>query len=113
MEYKRQSNGFLTFLEHYWFLVVGLSAALMALLLNFFSRLTGKPWIWCYALALFVAGIAVSLLFYAKLPLYRQRRFFTVGSDALPPRNRIFYRWGYRCAAFAVALLLCLWLSKP
>ena len=113
MDTHRQSNGLQTFLEHYWFLTIGVSAVLASLVLGFFSRLTGTPWIWCYAVALLFAGIGVSLIFFAKLPLYRERRFFTFGSRALPEGRRVFYRWGYRCAIFAVALLLCLLLSRP
>ena len=113
MDTRRQSNGWLTFLEHYWFLVVGVSAVLASVVLSFFSRLTGTPWIWYYAVGLFVAAVGVAFLFYSKLPLYRQRQFFTFGSAALPESRRSFYRWGYRCVIFAVALLLCLLLSRP
>ena len=113
MDTHRQNNGLQTFLEHYWFLVISVSALVATAVLSFFSRLTGTPWIWCYVVALFAAGVGVSLIFYSKLPLYRQRRFFTFGSSALPESRRAFYRWGYRCAIFAVALLLCLLLSRP
>lgn len=113
MDTHRQSNGLQTFLEHYWFLTIGVSALIATVVLSFFSRLTGMPWIWCYAVALVVAALGVSLIFYSKLPLYRERRFFTFGSRALPESRRVFYRWGYRCAIFAVALLLCLLLSRP
>jgi hypothetical protein len=113
MDTHRQHNGLLTFVEHYWFLGISLSALFATLVLSFFSRLTGMPWIWCYAIALVVAGVGLSLIFYSKLPLYRQRRFFTFGGGALPESRRVFYRWGYRCAIFAIALFLCLLLSKP
>ena len=113
MDTHPQSNGWQTFLEHYWFLAMAIFAVLASQLLSFFSRLTGTPWIWCYGGGLFVAGVGVTLIGYSKLPLYRQRRFFTFGSGALPESRRPFYRWGYRCAALAVALLLCLLLSRP
>jgi hypothetical protein len=113
MDTHRQSNGLQTFLEHYWFLVIAISALVASQLLSFFTRLTGTPWIWCYGVGLFVATVGVALIFYSKLPLYRQRRFFTFGSAALPESRRSFYRWGYRCVIFAVALLLCLLLSRP
>jgi hypothetical protein len=90
--------------------VVGI---LTSQLLFFFSRLTGTRWIWCYGIGLAVAAVGVSLIFYGKLPVYRQRRFFTFGSRALPESRRPFYRWGYRCVTFAVALLSCLLLSRP
>jgi hypothetical protein len=110
MEYHRNSNGLVTFLEHWWFLSVAVIALLTSQLLAF---LTGPRWVWSYAVALVVAAIGVSLIFYAKIPLYQQRRFFTFGSGALPEGRRRFYRWGYRCVIFAVALLLCLLLSRP
>ena len=113
MEHRKQSNGLQTFLEHWWFAPIAVVAIVASQILTFFSRLTGTPWIWCYAISLAVAGVGVSLVFYAKLPLYRQRRFLTFGSRALPESSRSFYRWGYRCILFAVALLLCLFLSRP
>ena len=113
MDYQRNSNGLVTFLEHWWFLVVAVIAVLASKALVFFTRLTGTTWIWCYGTALFVAAIGVALIFYAKLPLYRQRRFFTFGSSALPESRRFSYRWGYRCVLFAVVLLLCLLLARP
>jgi len=113
MEHRSQSNGWQTFLEHWWFVLMAVTAVLTMQVLEFFTRLTGTPWIWCYSIGLVVAAVGVSLIFYAKLPLYRQRRFLTFGSRALPESSRPFYRWGYRCVLFAVALLLCLFLSRP
>ena len=113
MDYQRQTNGWLTFFEHWWFLVVGLVVLITAKVITLFARLTGTPWIWFYGIGLAAATVGVTLIFYAKLPLYRQRRFFTFGSRALPEGRRAFYRWGYGCVIFAVALLLCLLLSRP
>ena len=113
MDYQRQNNGLVTFLEHGWFLPLAVFAFLGSQVLSFFTRLSGTSWIWCYGIGLIVAAVGVALIFYAKLPLYQQRRFFTFGSRALPEGRRSFYRWGYRCVTFAVALLLCLLLSKP
>ena len=109
----RQSNGLRTFLEHWGLLLPAVVALIASQVLAFFAQLTGRPWIWCYSIAVFAGVVAVGLLFYAKLPLYRQRQFFTFGSAALPESRRSFYRWGYRCLIFAVALLLCLLLSRP
>jgi len=113
MDYQRRSNGLGTFLEHWWFPLVAVVGLLTSQLLTFFTGLTGARWVWFYAIGLAIGAVGVSLIFYAKVPLYRQRRFFTFGSGALPERRRHYYRWGYRCVIFAVALLLCLLLSKP
>jgi hypothetical protein len=112
MDYDRRSNGLLTFLEHWWFFFVVVVALLTSQLLMFFTQLTGARWIWCYGIGLTMGALGVFLVFYAKIPLYRQRRFFTFGSSALPQSRRASYRWGYRCVIFAVALLLCLLLSR-
>lgn len=113
MDYQRQSNGLVTFLEHWWFFVVAGLALAGSQALAFFTRLTGTAWVWCYAIGLAVAAVGVALIFYAKLPLYAEGRFFTFGSRALPESRRGYYRWGYRCVLFAVALLLFLLLSRP
>src|SRR5665213_1101103 len=108
MEYRSNSYGLKTFLEHWPFLPVAVVAILTTMILDFFTRLSGTPWIWCYGIGLAVAAVGISLIFYAKLPLYRQRRFLPSGSRALPENSRSYYRWGYRCVLFAVVLLLCL-----
>jgi hypothetical protein len=79
---------------------------------NFFTRITGLPWIYCYLIGIGVAALGAGLIFYAKLPLYRERRFFTFGPRALPEQRRPFYRWGYPCAVFGALLLACLRLSR-
>jgi hypothetical protein len=112
MEYRSKDNGSLTFLEHWGILVIVVVACIAGEVLNFFMGLSGAAWIWCYGIGLAVAVVGVSLIFYAKLPLYRQRRFLTFGSRALPENRRSYYRWGYHCVLFAVALLLCLFLSR-
>jgi hypothetical protein len=101
-----------------WIAVWGpFSIALIAIvtshLLDLFTDLSAMRWLWWYAIALAVSIFGASLILYAKIPLYRQRRFFTFGNGALPASRRAFYRWGYRCVTFAVALLLCLLLSRP
>jgi hypothetical protein len=113
MEYRSNSNGLKTFLEHWPLLPFALVVILTTMILDFFTRLTGTPWIWCYGIGLGVAAVGISLIFYAKLPLYRQRHFLIFGSRALPESSRPFYRWGYRCVLFAIALLVCLFLSRP
>jgi hypothetical protein len=93
-------------------LVIAFVVIASSQVMAFFTRLTGMPWIWCYLVSLGIAALGASLIFYAKLPLYRDRSFFTFGSQALPEERRPFYRWGYRCAILAALLLACLLLSK-
>lgn len=92
--------------------VIALIAIGSSLILNFFARLTGLPWLCSYFIGLAIALCGASLIFYAKLPLYRMRRFFTFGSHALPEQRRPFYRWGYCCAILGILLLVCLLLSR-
>jgi hypothetical protein len=93
-------------------IVIAVFSMVTSWLLTFFSGLTGAPWIWGYMGAVCVALVGVGFLFYAKLPLYRERRFFTFGPGPLPQQRRSAYWWGYRCAIFAVILFACLALSK-
>ena len=48
-----------------------------ALVASWFLSLHGTPWLWAAAISFGTAMIGAALLFVAKLPLYRQRRFFT------------------------------------
>jgi len=91
--------------------VLLLILAVTNFILSLFTNLTGTPWIYCYFSGLAIAITGASLIFYAKLPLYRQRRFFTFGPRALPIQRRPFYRWGYRCAIIGIIMLACLLLS--
>lgn len=113
MDYQRKRNGFLTFLEHWWFLSIAITGIVGSQFLAFFTRLTGTPWLWCYAVGLAVASVGIALIFYAKVPLYRRLQFFNFGGAALPENRRVFYHWGYRCIIFAAVLLLCLLASEP
>jgi len=57
-----------------------------------------------------VIGIAIGtvLLFLARLPLYRQRRFLTFGPKELDERHRRVYWWAYRFIGASVLLLVVL-----
>lgn len=113
MDYDRRNNGLLTFLEHWWLILSAIVVLLTLQVLNFFMKLTGESWLWCYATALCVAGLGVALIFHSKLPLYRQRRFLTFSSRAVPENRRPYYRWGYLCVILATALFLGLFLARP
>jgi hypothetical protein len=113
MEYRKQSNGLQTFLEYGWFASIAVVAIVATWVLDFFTELSGTPWI-CF----FVASFALlvfggGLIGYAKFPVYRSGRFFTFGIKSVPWHLAGYYRWGWRVFLFGVALSLCLLLPRP
>jgi bacteriorhodopsin len=61
--------------------------------------------------AVVVAFLGVVLLFIARLPLYGQRRFFTLGAGLLDERHRRIYRWAYRFIGTGALVLVLLHLT--
>jgi len=88
--------------------IVPLIAALLTgmLLDPLFQAWSGDPTM--LYLAVVLAGIGIVLLFFARLPLYRQRRFFSIGSGALDPKHRRLYRWAYGFIGSGTILLALL-----
>jgi hypothetical protein len=76
-------------------------------------RLSGTPWVWFFLASFAFMILGGGLIAYAKLPVYRNGRFFTFGLNSVPESLRGFYRWGWRVFLFGVVLSLCLLLSKP
>ena len=95
-------------------LVLGVVPLISGLLagtgLSVINALRSGQW-WVPALALVVAGMGIVLLFAAKLPLYRQRRFFTFGPRSLDERHRRLYQLGYRFIAVGLLLMVCVLLA--
>ena len=58
--------------------------------------------------ALALGGIGTVLLFLARLPLYRERRFLALGPSALDARHRRLYWWAWCFIAASIALLALL-----
>ena len=96
-----------------WLLFFALQASpLIALLITPFvlwfvlgTRQGDPTFAW---IALVLAATGVILLFIARLPLYRQGRYFTFGSKALPERHRKVYRVAYCFIGASVVILLAL-----
>ena len=88
-------------------LVGVLSAMLLPLVFN--ARNSGDSTLLYTASALGAVGIV--LLAFARMPLYRERRFFTFGPRALDEGHRRLYRWAYRFIGVSVLLLLLLLLA--
>jgi hypothetical protein len=68
------------------------------------------------ALNLFYSGLGIGslgivLLFFARLPLYRQRRFLTFGPRELPAFHRKLYWLAYLFVVASVLLLAVVWLK--
>ena len=88
----------------------GIPIVIVALITSWLFSLRGWPWVAAYCCALLIAIVGASYLFRAKLPLYRQHRFLTFGSQHLPPASLPLYRLGCRLSiagiSFAVLLLI-------
>jgi hypothetical protein len=85
--------------------LIGLPFAMFLPALSFArnGHLVGVFWT-----ALTVAGVGVGLLFWARLPLYRQGKYFGFGSRALPPSSVPIYRAAYVLLIPSILFLLLL-----
>ncbi|UCD49953.1 MAG: hypothetical protein JSW27_20790 [Phycisphaerales bacterium] len=96
-----------------WWFLLGLQVAIPALVtvaaplltLLFRARQGDFTLVW---IALAAALVGVVLLFFAKVPLYRQGRYFTFGSRALPKPQRRTYRLAYVFIGASLLLMLML-----
>jgi hypothetical protein len=70
--------------------------------------LRGWLWVAAYSCALLIAAVGAGYLFRARLPLYRQHRFFTLGSRHLPPASLPLYRRGWRLSIAGMLLAVLL-----
>jgi hypothetical protein len=113
MDYRKQSNGWLTFLEHWNIVIVAVIALVTSQVLGFFMRLNGALWFWFFLASFAFMILGGGSIAYAKLPIYRSGHFFAFGPNSVPEHLRRFYRWGWRAFLFGVVLSLCLLLSKP
>ena len=103
----------LTFLEHWGFLAIVVVAFVASLVLMFFIRLSGAPWLWLFFASFTLMIVGGVLIGYAKFPVYRSGRFFTLGLRSVPEHLMRHYRWGWRVFLFGAVLSLCLLLSNP
>jgi hypothetical protein len=86
-------------------------SVLSGILLPLISRAHGKGDLLLLYMAFALGVVGIVLLAFAKMPLYRQRRFFTFGSRALDKGHRRLYHWAYRFIGVSVVLLLFLLLA--
>ena len=90
----------------------GIPIIVVALLTSWLLSLRGWQWIAAYCCALLIALIGAVCLFRAKLPLYRQHRFFTFGSRHLPAASIPLYRLGCRLSIIGILLAVLLLLTS-
>lgn len=64
-----------------------------------------------FNLAIFLGGVGAVLLLLARVPLYRQRRFFTLGPRSLSGVYRKLYFTAYAFIVPSIVLLLLLLLA--
>jgi hypothetical protein len=108
MERQSHSNGWETFLEHWGTLIVVAAGLLAGRLLWLLMRLTKWTRL-SFLVASFILMIVGGwLIGYAKFPVYRQGRLFTLGAASVPEQRRRHYRWGWRMVLFGAALAICL-----
>ncbi|SRR6266542_1635423 len=91
---------------------LGLPVVVVALLASWVLSVHGIAWILATGASFCVAVLGAALLFIAKLPLYRQGRFFTFGIQALPVTSHRFYRWGCRCSILGIVAMFVLWIAS-
>ena len=97
----------LAFLLGYPFVLLAVFTVVIPL-----SSLSLGPWTFLAFAAFAVSLVGVGLLFRAKLPLYRQHRFFEFGSQSLPASSVPYYRAAYRLLIPSIVLLFLLVLSS-
>jgi hypothetical protein len=112
MELHKQSNGLLTFLEHWGFLIFVLLLVAYIETVNFFTNLNGQPWINFFTAAMLLLITGAFLILRAKIPAYRSGRFLTFGLKSVPAPLARHYRWGWRLFSLGVLLSLCLLLPE-
>jgi nitric oxide reductase large subunit len=88
-------------------LPMGLLSAMLIPALN--NARHGNPALVYVSMTLAMVGVV--LLFFARLPLYRQHKFFYFGPKALPPRQRRLYWAAYILTGMSVVLMLLLMLA--
>jgi hypothetical protein len=77
------------------FFTVGCSTLLASLLLPVVARLKTADITNLYGCALGVGFLGIVILLLARLPLYRQHRFWSFGPRHLPRKHRLFYWLAY------------------
>jgi hypothetical protein len=108
MEYRKESQGLQTFIEHLGMLPLLVVSSLGCHLFFSLMGLKGHSWLAVLLGSFVLQVLGCVLIGYAKLPAYRDRRYFTFGLQSVPAIRAGYYRWGWRLFSMGVALSLLL-----
>jgi hypothetical protein len=81
-------------------------------LLPLLARLKTDDLLTVYSFGLGTSLLGIVMLFVARLPLYKQRRFFIFGPKQLDQRHRRIYWLAYVFVAASLLLLWLVWLKS-
>jgi len=95
-------------LWHFGVIPLGIIATIFVIALNK-SRQGDTTLIW---VALAIGIVGTILLFFARLPLYRQHKYLSIGPRELPERHKILYWIAYgfigTCILILISILIVL-----
>src|SRR5690348_6993763 len=93
------------------FLIIPSIAILTSILLPVLAYLKRAEILDLFYVALGLGGSGSILLFFARLPLYRQHRFWTIGPHELPNFHRKLYWLAYLFVIASILLLAIVWVK--
>ena len=98
-------------LQLFGWLFVFLPLAFVSILSSGLNQLQAANVFYLFWSGLGLGALGIILLFFARLPLYRQRRFFDFGPKALSAFHRKLYRLAYLFVVGSVLLFAVVWLK--
>ena len=94
----------------FWMPAIAAVAVLTAMLLPTIASLRGTDITGLFLVGLAAGVIGITLLFFARLPLYRQRWFWTFGPRELDCFHRRLYWLAYLFVVGSIFFLVTVWL---
>lgn len=94
-----------------WFFILPLIIVLSSAMLAALSELKAANTANLFWSGFGLGCLGIVILFFARLPLYRQRQFFKFGPGTLPPFYRKLYWLAYTIVLISLLLLGAVWLQ--
>jgi len=60
-------------------------------------------WLW-FGMAITIAIVGIALLAYARFPLYQQKRFLSIGPNAISDERKTAYKWAWLLVLVAILI---------